>query len=53
MTLPADPFTGPEADAARVAGFLADFAGGRIGQNHNLYQHRARLVRQQAARAKS
>jgi hypothetical protein len=30
--------------------FLADFAGGRIGERHNLYQHRARLIRQLAAR---
>ena len=44
--------TTPAEDNARSAAFLADFANGRIGQHHNLYQHRARLIRQQAERAK-
>ena len=41
-----------EQSAALHAAFLADFANGRIGQHHNLYQHRARLVRQSLARQK-
>ena len=33
--------------AAMRARFLADFAGGSMGQHHNTYQHRSRVLRQQ------
>jgi hypothetical protein len=37
------------------ARFIADFVGGRIGQHHNTFQHRERVLRQitQAQRAVS
>jgi len=31
---------------AMRAEFLADFAGGRMGQHHNTFQHRSRVLRQ-------
>lgn len=34
----------PELAAMR-ARFVADFSGGTMGQHHNTYQHRARLLR--------
>ena len=36
--------------AEHRATFLADFGAGRIGLHHNTFQHRARLLRQEAAR---
>ena len=39
--------------AEHHATFLADFGAGRIGQHHNTYQHRARLLRQETARVKA
>ncbi|MDQ8756744.1 hypothetical protein RCO27_10940 [Sphingosinicella sp. LHD-64] len=33
--------------AAMRARFVADFSGGLMGQHHNTYQHRARVLRQQ------
>ena len=38
--------TAAEALAAGRAKFLADFADGRVGQYHNTFQHRARVLRQ-------
>lgn len=37
--------------AAMRAQFMADFVGGRIGQYHNTFQHRERVIRQLTARA--
>jgi hypothetical protein len=44
----------PDLPAMR-ARFIADFVGGRIGQHHNTFQHRERVLRQitQAQRAVS
>lgn len=38
----------PELAAMR-AKFLADFSGGTMGQHHNTYQHRSRVLRRLAA----
>lgn len=32
-----------------AASFVSDFANGRVGQHHNTYQHRARVLRQLTA----
>lgn len=32
--------------AAMRAQFLSDFSNGRMGQHHNTFQHRARILRQ-------
>jgi len=35
----------------RISGTLScDFANGRVGQRHNTYEHRARMLRQLTAR---
>jgi hypothetical protein len=34
------------------AQFIADFTGGRIGQHHNTFQHRERVLRQLTAQAR-
>ena len=47
-SLPAAP--GPTAMRAR---FMADFTGGRIGQHHNTFQHRERVIRQLTAQAQA
>lgn len=45
-------FAGSEADALEAAladmtaTFSADFVGGRIGERHNTYEHRSRVLRQ-------
>jgi hypothetical protein len=39
--------------AEHRAAFVADFGAGRIGQHHNTYQHRARLLRQETARVEA
>ena len=36
--------------AAMRAKFLTDFAGGLVGQHHNTYQHRSRVLRQRTGR---
>ena len=41
----------PDLDAMR-AQFIADFTGGRIGQHHNPFQHRERVLRQLTAQAR-
>ncbi|HYD13970.1 MAG TPA: hypothetical protein VEC11_14060 [Allosphingosinicella sp.] len=38
--------------AALRARFTADFVGGRIGQHHNTFQHRERVLRQLTAQAR-
>ena len=47
--LPALP---SEADALRDMGalFISDFASGRVGQHHNTFQHRSRILRQLKAK---
>jgi hypothetical protein len=40
----------PDLVAMR-ARFMADFIGGRIGQHHNTFQHRERVLRQLTAQA--
>jgi len=35
----------PDLSAMRAT-FIADFVGGRIGRQHNTFQHRARVLRQ-------
>lgn len=35
--------------AAMRAKFVADFTGGTMGQHHNTYQHRSRVLRRLAA----
>jgi hypothetical protein len=44
---PYDP-PAPAALPAMRARFLADFTHGRMGQEHNTFQHRARVLRQLA-----
>ena len=34
--------------AAMRAQFIADFAGGTLGERHNTYEHRSRILRQMA-----
>lgn len=46
MANPADNPIG--GHAAMQARFEADFANGRIGQRHNTFQHRQRVLRQTA-----
>ena len=38
--------------AAMRARFMADFVGGRIGQHHNTFQHRERVLRQLTAQSR-
>ena len=38
--------------AAMRAQFMADFVGGRIGQHHNTFQHRERVLRQLTTQAR-
>jgi hypothetical protein len=52
---PGSPAGSPEAEAAASgrlpamrARFLADFTSGRMGQHHNTFQHRERILRQLA-----
>ena len=40
----------PDLEAMR-ARFMADFVAGRIGQHHNTFRHRARVLRQLTAQA--
>jgi hypothetical protein len=40
----------PDLVAMR-ARFMVDFTGGRIGQHHNTFQHRERVLRQLSAQA--
>ena len=47
---PADNLLIPDVVAMR-ARFTADFVGGRIGQHHNTFQHRERVLRQLTAQA--
>ena len=48
--VPADVPPVPDLVAMR-ARFMADFIGGRIGQHHNTFQHRERVLRQLTAQA--
>ena len=42
---------GLDDQVRRMSGTLScDFAAGHVGQRHNTYQHRARLLRQLTAR---
>jgi hypothetical protein len=41
----------PDLQAMR-AKFIADFTGGLIGQHHNTFQHRERVLRQLTAQAR-
>ncbi len=49
-------FAGSEADALEAAladmtaTFSANFVDGRIGERHNTYEHRSRVLRQMAGR---
>ncbi len=49
-------FAGSEADALEAAladmtaAFSADFVGGRVGERHNTYEHRSRVLRQMTGR---
>jgi hypothetical protein len=36
-----------------AASFVSDFANGRVGQHHNTYQHRARVLRQLTAEGRA
>ena len=36
--------------AAMRAQFIADFAGGTMGNRHNTYEHRSRILRQMAGK---
>ena len=38
---------------AMRARFMVDFTGGRIGQHHNTFQHRQRVIRQLTAQAQA
>jgi hypothetical protein len=38
----------PDGLPAMQARFVADFTSGRMGQNHNTFQHRERILRQLA-----
>lgn len=51
---PAQPASIPAAPdlAAMRAQFMTDFTGGRIGQHHNTFQHRERVLRQLTAQAR-
>ena len=51
---PAQPASIPAAPdlAAMRAQFMIDFTGGRIGQHHNTFQHRERVLRQLTAQAR-
>ena len=44
----AGPVPPPPDLPAMRARFLADFTGGRMGQQHNTFQHRERILRQLA-----
>ena len=52
-------FAGSEADALEAAladmtaTFSADFVGGRIGERHNTYEHRSRILRQMTGRLRA
>lgn len=49
---PAPTVVPPVPDlVAMRARFMADFIGGRIGQHHNTFQHRERVLRQLTAQA--
>jgi len=49
-------FVGSEADALEAAladmtaAFSTDFVNGRVGERHNGYEHRSRVLRQMAGR---
>ncbi|HEY0622791.1 MULTISPECIES: hypothetical protein [unclassified Sphingomonas] len=49
-------FAGSEADALEAAladmtaTFSANFVDGRVGERHNTYEHRSRVLRQMAGR---
>jgi len=48
--IPAD-IASLDAQVRRMSGTLScDFANGRVGERHNTFEHRARLLRQLAAR---
>lgn len=42
-----------DALAVRRAVFTSDLADGLIGRHHNTYEHRARVIRQMAARLRT
>ena len=44
----AEPRLGDPQFATMQAGFAADFAEARMGQRHNTFQHRSRVLRQMA-----
>lgn len=44
-----DPGSESPELAAMRAKFVADFTGGTMGQHHNTYQHRSRVLRRLAA----
>ena len=50
--LPAVP---SEAEALRDMGalFISDFSSGRVGEHHNTFQHRSRILRQLKAKLRS
>ena len=45
-----DPARASGALAAMRAQFIADFAGGTMGDRHNTYEHRSRILRQLAGK---
>lgn len=50
--LPALP-SKEEALRDMAALFVSDFANGRVGQHHNTFQHRARILRQLTAKLRA